>query len=118
MKMLTTLLLTLALAIRPAPLCAAPVATEVASSMPECNGSMADHENDQSKKGQNAARVCPSCVVPPASAAFAEMPQLLAVDVLLAQLAAQLRGGALKPPVPPPRVASSPSIHYFNGVLS
>ena len=84
--------------------------------MPDCEHSMANHEGDEGKKGQDVARTCLSCVFPPASDVGLLQPVRWAAAVLRVQSASQLSGGALDPPVPPPRFANGISFPHFNGV--
>ncbi len=116
MKLLAACLLAVALVFRAAPLCAAPVVAEAAVSMPDCDHSTTDHEGDEGKKGQDMARACLSCVFPPATDVGLLQPVRWAATVPRVQPASQLNGGALEPPVPPPRLANGTSFQQFNGV--
>ena len=118
MKFWAACILVIALVLRAAPICATPTAAEAASAMPDCDHSTTGDEKDQGKTDQDAMRNCPSCVFPPSASAVPAKPIQLAATMPRLQPATQLSGGALKPPVPPPRVANGTNIQQFNGVTS
>lgn len=109
MKILAACFLAIALVLRAAPICAAPVQTEAVAMMADCEG-VPDHDDGKgAQKGGDAARSCHACAFPPVAIADVTQPlQVIAIQIFLAT--AQLAGGALKPPTPPPRRRGA---HYF-----
>lgn len=102
MKILAACFLAIALVLRAAPICAAPVQTEAVAMMADCEGVPDHHDGKSGQKGDDAARSCHACAFPPVATADLTQPlRVIAVQNLLAS--AQLAGGALKPPTPPPR---------------
>lgn len=109
MKILAACFLAIALVLRAAPICAAPVQTETIAMMADCED-IPDHRDGKGgQKGGDAARSCHACAFPPvATADVTQLLRVIAVPNLSAS--AQLSGGALKPPIPPPRRHGA---HYF-----
>lgn len=109
MKMLAACIFAIALVLRAAPICAAPVQTETVATMADCEDIPDHHDGKGGQKGGDAARSCHVCAFPPVATADLTPPlRAIAVQNLLAS--AQLAGGALKPPTPPPRRRGA---HYF-----
>lgn len=107
MNILGTCLLAVALIFNAAPRCAEPAA-ELATAMAGCDGTSSDHDDDNHhQQGDVGARGCHVCnfslVFYPG---FAE-PLLWTGAVPSVRSAVLLTGGALKPPVPPPRTADA-----------
>ncbi len=102
MKVLAACIFAIALILRAAPICAAPVETEAVAMMSDCEGAPAHHDGQRGQKGEDAARVCHACVIAPVVIAVLAEP-VQAVAVLNFSASEQLAGGALKPPTPPPR---------------
>jgi hypothetical protein len=112
MKILAACFLAIALVLRAAPICAAPVQTEAVAMMADCEGVPDHHDGKSGQKGDDAARSCHACAFPVATADLTQPLRVIAVQNLLAS--AQLAGGALKPPTPPPRRRGA---HFFQSII-
>jgi hypothetical protein len=109
MKILAACFLTIALVLRAAPICAAPVQIETIAMMADCEKDPDHHDGKGGQKGGDAARSCHACAVPPTATADLTQPlRVIAVQIL--SVSAQLASDALKPPTPPPRRRGA---HYF-----
>lgn len=109
MKMLASCIFAIALMLRAAPICAAPVQTEAVAMMADCEDFPDHHDGKSGQKGGDAARSCHACAFPPVATADLTQPlRVIAVQNRLAS--AQLAGDALRPPTPPPRRRGA---HYF-----
>lgn len=105
MKVLAACLLAIALMLRAAPICAAPVQTDAVTMTADCMAVPDHHDGQGGKKNDDATRSCHACAVPPV--AIADPPQSLQVnEVRNFSASTQLAGGAVKPPTPPPRKRS------------
>jgi hypothetical protein len=110
MKILAACIFAIALVLRAAPICAAPVQTETIAMMADCEDVPDHHDGKGGQKDGDAARSCHACGFPPVATADLTQPlRVIAVQNLLAS--AQLAGGALKPPTPPPRRRGA---HFFS----
>ncbi|WRH76759.1 MAG: hypothetical protein RSE16_04635 [Sphingobium sp.] len=110
MKTLAACFIAIALVLRVAPICAAPVQTEAVAMMGHCEEIPNHHDGKGGQKGDDAARSCHACAFPPVATADLAQP----LRVIAAQnfsASTQLAGGVLKPPTPPPRRRSA---HYFS----
>ncbi|OYY68191.1 MAG: hypothetical protein B7Y44_09960 [Sphingomonadales bacterium 28-55-16] len=106
MKILAACVLAFALVLRAAPICDAPFQSEIIAMTADCEDASDHHEGKGGKNGGDAARSCHACAFPPVATANLTQPlRVIAVQNLLAS--AQLAGGALKPPTPPPRRRSA-----------
>lgn len=118
MKTLIISLFAIALIFRVTPICAAPVAVaitqgEAAAAMPGCED-MTIHSDkhptkQQGQKDKDAARACHVCAYSLISNATLTKPAIVPAIVVVNAIE-QLTGGALKPPIPPPRYAHGISI--------
>lgn len=115
MKFLSACIIAIALFLRAAPICAAPIQADATAMMPDCEQTPTHHDEQPGQKGNDAARSCHACVFPPVECVILEQPfMVFAVPALPA--VKQLTGGALKPPTPPPRGAAHANFQHFNGV--
>lgn len=113
MKLLAACIFAIALMLRAAPICAAPIQTETIVMMADCEGAPNHHDGQRGQKSDDAARSCHACTFPPvAIAALTQPARVIAVQNLVAS--EQLAGGALKPPTPPPRNPAHIIFSTFN----
>jgi hypothetical protein len=115
MKILIAFVLALSLFLRAAPICATPVQAEATAMMPDCEQAPKHHDEQPGQKGSDAARACHTCVFPPVARTALEQPVMVFAAPPPPAIK-QLRGAALKPPTPPPRIAARNDFQHFNGV--
>lgn len=102
MNILAACILSIALVLRAAPVCAAPVQTAAFVMMSDCEGAPKHHDGQPDQNGEDAARSCHACAFPPVAIAVLAQPASVIV-IQSISASEQLTGGALKPPTPPPR---------------
>jgi hypothetical protein len=113
MNILAACIFVIALMLRAAPICAAPVQTATEAMMADCEGAPGHHDGQSGQKGDEAARSCHACAFPPVAFPVLIQPErVVAVQNLVTS--AQLAGSALKPPTPPPRLAPYIILSTFN----
>lgn len=115
MKLLTACIIAIALFLRAAPICAAPIQAEAVAMMADCEQAPTHHDEQPGQKGGDAARACHACVFPPLANTTLEQPAMVFAVPALAAIK-QMSGGALEPPTPPPRMAARNNFQHFNGV--
>jgi hypothetical protein len=102
MKIIAACIFAIALMLRAAPICAAPVQAGAGTMMAVCEDFPNHHDGKGGQKGDDAARSCHACAFPRVATTDLTQPlRVIAVQNLSAS--AQSAGGALKPPTPPPR---------------
>ena len=74
MKLLAACIGAIALILRAAPICAAPIQTETIVMMVDCEGAPNHHDGQRGQKSDDAARSCHACTFPPVAIAALTQP--------------------------------------------
>lgn len=113
MKILAACIFVIALMLRAAPICAAPVQTATEAMMADCEGAPGHHDGQSGQKGDDAGRSCHACAFSLETNAVLIQPERVVAFQHLVT-AAQFAGSALKPPTPPPRLSPLFMLSTFN----